>query len=53
LNKNKNENENENENENANENKKCIICGCSGHSLFGCFSHWTGHKKNNGMCNNQ
>lgn len=32
-------------------NKKCIICGCSGHSLFGCFSHWTGHKKNNGMCN--
>lgn len=31
-------------------NKKCIICGCSGHSVFGCFSHWTGHKKNEGMC---
>lgn len=31
-------------------NKKCIICGCSDHSVFGCFSHWTGHKKNEGMC---
>ena len=30
--------------------KRCIICGCTGHSIFGCINHWTGHKKNNGNC---
>lgn len=45
-----------NSNFDANENhvektKKCIICGCSGHALFGCISHWRGHKENNGLCN--
>ncbi|WP_257786309.1 hypothetical protein [Candidatus Nitrosocosmicus hydrocola] len=34
-------------------NKKCIICGCRGHALFGCFNHWTGHKKTNGKCTRQ
>jgi hypothetical protein len=33
-------------NDDNNTTKKCIICGCTGHAFFGCFTHWTGHKKN-------
>ncbi|HET6588775.1 MAG TPA: hypothetical protein VFG45_01270 [Candidatus Nitrosocosmicus sp.] len=42
-----------NNDKNTKEAKKCIICGCTGHSLFGCISHWRGHKENNGLCNKQ
>ncbi|WP_154670567.1 hypothetical protein [Candidatus Nitrosocosmicus sp. SS] len=42
-----------NNDKNTKETKKCIICGCTGHSLFGCISHWRGHKENNGLCNKQ
>ena len=31
--------------------KNCIICGCTKHKLFGCFTHWIRHKKNKeGKC---
>jgi hypothetical protein len=31
--------------------KNCIICGCTKHELFGCFTHWIRHKKNKeGRC---
>jgi len=32
--------------------KRCIICGCTEHFIFGCVTHWKYHKKNNGKCNN-
>jgi len=31
--------------------KKCPICGCTQHKLFGCHRHWLHHTMNNdGTC---
>jgi len=31
--------------------KKCPICGCTQHKLFGCGRHWLRHTKNiDGFC---
>ena len=33
--------------------RRCIICGCTEHFIFGCYNHWKYHKKDNeNKCSN-